>query len=231
MTAGQVVSSILNSFFRLFVRLASRLDPRVCFEIHDPQQSPISESFVDELARFRAHAFQKRSPHLAQKFTLQIDNEKTFDMKSIHSIARNRKTGEIIGAVRFTPSPFEFEKYTHIDPPLSAELTHNALEISRLISHTPIPFVGRRLLFIAGAHIWTNTSYRTLMGICRPERLKLFESFGQKNIRSSFWLEERQSHYHIIAGDLDQVITAVRRSFKNRLKEYFLSNKAEVKSG
>ncbi|MBL7714111.1 MAG: hypothetical protein JNL01_01510 [Bdellovibrionales bacterium] len=226
---------LLNGLFRLFVRVASRMDPWVRFEIHDATRAPLRENFLTDLAQFRARAYQKRLPHLAEKFTLQAggteeNHESHWDLRSIHVIARRRypfslspfpREEKIIAAVRFTPAPFEMNDFIELNHDEQANLEKDALEIGRLISNTRIPFVGRRLLFIGGEYIWSNTRYRALAAICRAEKLPLFQSFGLKPISEPFWFDERKGNYTVIWGDLTSVISAVRGAFKKRLREYF----------
>lgn len=221
---AQTLELLFNAAFRFFVRLASRLDPQVHFEIHDASRSPLKESFLQELAVFRMEAYGKRLPHLAEKFTVLVDSENSLDLRSIHVVARARHlwsgTGKIVAAVRFTPAPFEMEGFLEIEEPMRSDLEKETLEIGRLISNTRIPFVGRRLLFIGGEYVWSQTRFRALVAICRAERLPLFQSFGLKPISEPFWFDERQGHYSVIWGELKSVISTVRSSFKKRVREY-----------
>ena len=166
-----------TAFGAVFDRYRERLhtkDPSLV--VDGPLLGDICPSFLVEIKCFRSVQYSKHLTYLLSADHSAIEEMHNFDGRSAHFCARRRDS--IVGSVRATPEPFEFEVLADIKPTSIASRS-NYIELSRLVvdADSGRNTVARQLL--AFVCVWAmNEGYSGILGFCRKGARTLFERYG-----------------------------------------------------
>lgn len=144
------------------------------------------------------------------------------DERSTHFYALDKK-GEIAGALRLTPEPFEISTLT---PELAVAASRYAqfFEISRYAVERKHADMAERLLFFAGVWILRKSTAAGVIALC-SEKLKEYyrHHYGikEEDISESFLIPERKSAPHFI------VKVEFSKLFRQMMERFVLRKKAE----
>lgn len=155
-------------------------------ELH---QASYSESLIKQLRKFRDFEYQSRKQPYLLSDQNRSDNVNDVDRRSHHIWAT--RNGQIIGAMRATPAPYELMELA----PSTLSISHdfsNYLEFSRLITRASddVSALSRKLI-ACGCLYGVESHMDGVIAMCKPPQRRLFERFGLAAIPDYFVLPER----------------------------------------
>ncbi len=158
-----------------------------------------------QIWRHRSDYYLKNAPHLLKLKERALEHK--LDQRGIiFSLSCKNK---VLASLRFVASPFEIESYDNHD--FQFDDYKNYYEIGRLVTNPAMDsktlvLVVQYLLCVSGLEIFSKESCQGLIGICKPESLKLFSRFGLQKVGTSFH-PGRKITYDIITGSTESILS------------------------
>ncbi len=206
-----MISTLAQFYIKVFV---IRSDEDYSYNVHSPND--LSVEFLQEVSSFRSRHYEQSCPYLLSTSQAEIESKLLLDERSYHVIARSKLSGEIVGALRLTPAPFELSELFDISSLQEADYI-NKLEIGRLITNSSVRNVGKKMMMLAGIFSSENTTHNGFFGTCRAEKMTYFEKFGMKIVSQEVSLRGRPNTYFIISSDFKTMRINVLKNFVSRL--------------
>lgn len=186
----------------------------------------ISQKKLNQIVNFRIENYRIQSPHLIPTTEDEKIIQHIIDQKSYHVLCEDK--GEIIGAIRLTPYPFD-------RVPTDIRFGEH-LELSRLIVKKSGKKIGKHLLIYTGLQTIINSDKKGFVAICKRPNYKIFKKFGLKKV-STISFNDREEDYFFIEATFQQithttlkyVIKKSNDNIRNKIK--LISNKLSKLSG
>lgn len=198
-----MLSILVQLFIKIFVIKA---DNDYRYEVHEPKS--LNPLLIQEIETFRARLYHRKAPYLLSPTQNEIEKRLTLDERSYQVIARRKTNGELVGALRLTPYPFEVTELSSIDFQKPEYL--DKLEIGRLLTDPSVRNVGKKIMILGGIHIVENTNFKGFLGVVRAEKIKYFKNFGMQVISDKINLKGRPHDYLAIVSDFKTMRHSVR---------------------
>ena len=191
--------------------LVNDLGSEIAVNLRGPLFEASAPLDIQRIKAFREVQYRDRLNYLLCREQQQIEQDLDIDGRSAHFSAES--DGRIVGSVRITPTPFEFES---LSPSLAAmrPIVSGHVELSRLVVTTGASqgHVTTRLLVAASA--WAMVAgYTGIVGLCRAETRTLLERYGLRPLSSAEHVVEWRGNqpYVLMIGSWSALAAATTR--------------------
>lgn len=174
----------------------------------------ITPDLMSRILDLRRRIQAREAPHLQEPSQLEIEKRLRLDERSFHFYALDGE-GELVGALRLTPEPFEFSALT---PELATAANRYAgfFEISRYVVEKNATMAERLLLF-AGVWILRKTTAPGVVALC-PEKLKEYYRYKYgivaEDISEAFMIPTRKfGAYFIVKAEFSKFFRHIMERF------------------
>jgi len=208
--------------------LVARLEVgQVPLELRGPLFEKANPDQVERIKQFRETQYRERVSYLLTPEQLELEQRLALDERSAH-FGAIRGT-QVVGCVRITPAPFEFQTLSSSLSEMSPQFQGYA-EFSRLVvaPEERAAYVTTRLL--VASCVWAMTEgYSGILGLCRRASRTVFERYGLTAASEAQHLIPIRGtqQYTLMVGNWPQLITGTTR-LSERLNRLRASNSPEA---
>ncbi len=164
-------------------------------------------SLLGDIVQFRQRMYSSKASYLLHPAQLAIETALQLDYRSIHFLALNSQSRQLVGTLRITPSPFEFSALSSELREIEQEFA-SYVEFSRFIVNQQDARPGLSLQLMAKGTLWAlDSGSRGIVALCRRGPHRLFARFGLSPYRDrKFCIPSRGAYsYDLLSASFNDI--------------------------